>query len=163
MAKFNTENSSTLSRFAKDKRVRTATPERTERSERNFSRPKRSSYNPHFTEDNRLRDEYATERNERPARSSRPARPARPDAKPFGKRTDSKPFGKRTDSSHSASAQTQNRLRSAQRAASRARALTTTLANHLVRARVAIRASHALRSARATLSSTLTSRLARFV
>ena len=95
MAKFNTENSSTLSRFAKDKRVRTATPGRTERSERNFSRPKRSSYNPHFTEDNRLRDEYATERSERPARSSRPARP---DAKPFGKRTDSKPFGKRTDS-----------------------------------------------------------------
>ena len=98
MAKFNTENSSTLSRFAKDKRVRTAAPERTERSERNFSRPKRSSYNPHFTEDNRLRDEYATERSERLARSSRPARPARPDAKPFGKRTDSKPFGKRTDS-----------------------------------------------------------------
>lgn len=110
MAKFNTENSSTLSRFAKDKRVRTAAPkERTERSERNFSRPKRASYNPHFTEDNRLRDEYTpterTERSERTARPARSARPARPDAKPFGKRTEGgfkgksnnnsrKPFGK---------------------------------------------------------------------
>lgn len=110
MAKFNTENSSTLSRFAKDKRVRTAAPkERTERSERNFSRPKRASYNPHFTEDNRLRDEYTpterTERSERTTRPARPARPARPDAKPFGKRTEGgfkgksnnnsrKPFGK---------------------------------------------------------------------
>ena len=110
MAKFNTENSSTLSRFAKDKRVRTAAPkERTERSERNFSRPKRASYNPHFTEDNRLRDEYTpterSERSERTTRPARPARPARPDAKPFGKRTEGgfkgksnnnsrKPFGK---------------------------------------------------------------------
>ena len=123
MAKFNTENSSTLSRFAKDKRVRTAAPkersERTERTERNFSRtdrtfsrPKRASYNPHFTEDNRLRDEYTqserSERGSRPARpSSRTERPARPDAKPFGKRTEGgfkgksqggsnsrKPFGK---------------------------------------------------------------------
>ncbi len=110
MAKFNTENSSTLSRFAKDKRVRTAAlKERTERSERNFSRPKRASYNPHFTEDNRLRDEYTpterTERSERTTRPARPARPARPDAKPFGKRTEGgfkgksnsnsrKPFGK---------------------------------------------------------------------
>ena len=126
MAKFNTENSSTLSRFAKDKRVRTAAPkersERTERTERNFSRtdrtfsrPKRASYNPHFTEDNRLRDEYTqserSERGSRPARPARPSsrteRPARPDAKPFGKRTEGgfkgksqggsnsrKPFGK---------------------------------------------------------------------
>ena len=126
MAKFNTENSSTLSRFAKDKRVRTAAPkersERTERTERNFSRtdrtfsrPKRASYNPHFTEDNRLRDEYSqserSERGSRPARPARPSsrteRPARPDAKPFGKRTEGgfkgksqggsnsrKPFGK---------------------------------------------------------------------
>ena len=83
MAKFNTENTSTLSRFAKDKRVRTAAPkERTERSERNFSRPKRASYNPHFTEDNRLRDEYSTERSER---SARPSRSNRPESKPFGK------------------------------------------------------------------------------
>ena len=112
MAKFNTENSTTLSRFAKDKRVRTAAPkERTERGERNFSRPKRASYNPHFTEDNRLRDEYSQgERSERPARPARPARPTRPgSAKPFGKRTEggfkgkpqgrgtAKPYGKRND------------------------------------------------------------------
>ena len=109
MAKFNTENSTTLSRFAKDKRVRTAAPkERTERGERNFSRPKRASYNPHFTEDNRLRDEYSQgERSERPARPARPARPG--SAKPFGKRTEggfkgkpqgrgtAKPYGKRND------------------------------------------------------------------
>ena len=95
MAKFNTENTSTLSRFAKDKRVRTAAPkERTERSERNFSRPKRASYNPHFTEDNRLRDEYSTERSER---SARPSRSNRPESKPFGKRTDSKPFERRAE------------------------------------------------------------------
>ena len=89
MAKFNTENSSTLSRFAKDKRVRTAAPkERTERSERTFSRTKRASYNPHFTEDNRLKEEYTpSERSARPARSSRP----------FGERTENKPFGKRTE------------------------------------------------------------------
>ena len=109
MAKFNTENSTTLSRFAKDKRVRTAAPkERTERGERNFSRPKRASYNPHFTEDNRLRDEYSqSERSERPARPARPARPG--SAKPFGKRTEggfkskpqgrgtAKPYSKRTE------------------------------------------------------------------
>ena len=110
MAKFNTENSTTLSRFAKDKRVRTAAPkERTERGERNFSRPKRASYNPHFTEDNRLRDEYS-----QGERSERPARPARPgSAKPFGKRTEggfkskpqgrgnAKPYGKRNDEGRS--------------------------------------------------------------
>ena len=94
MAKFNTENSSTLSRFAKDKRVRTAAPkERTERSERTFSRTKRASYNPHFTEDNRLKEEYTpSERSARPARSSRPQ-----SARPFGERTENKPFGKHTE------------------------------------------------------------------
>ena len=113
MAKFNTENSSTLSRFAKDKRVRTAAPkERTERGERSFSRPKRASYNPHFTEDNRLRGEYTpSERGERGERTARPSRPAT--AKPFGKRTEGgfkgkpqgrgtgKPFGKRTEEGRS--------------------------------------------------------------
>ena len=112
MAKFNTENSSTLSRFAKDKRVRTAAPkESSERSERNFSRPKRASYNPHFTEDNRLRDGYTqSERSERPAR---PARPSRPASKPFGKRSEggfkskpqgrsaAKPYGKRSEEGRS--------------------------------------------------------------
>ena len=94
MAKFNTENSSTLSRFAKDKRVRTAAPkERTERSDRTFSRTKRASYTPHFTDDNRLKEEYTpSERSARPARSSRPQ-----SARPFGERTENKPFGKRTE------------------------------------------------------------------
>ena len=107
MAKFNTENTSTLSRFAKDKRVRTAAPkERTERSERNFSRPKRASYNPHFTEDNRLRDEYSTERSER---SARPSRSNRPESKPFGKRTDSKPFERRAEGGYKGKPRTQER------------------------------------------------------
>ena len=95
MAKFNTENSSTLSRFAKDKRVRTSAPqERTERSERNFSRPKRASYNPHFTDDNRLKEVYTpSERSARPSRGSRPQ-----SARPFGERNnENKPFGKRTE------------------------------------------------------------------
>lgn len=96
MGKFNTDNSTTLSRFAKDKRVRTA-PAKSERAERSSFGGKRASYNPHFTEDNRLKEEYTP--------SERPQRPARPsrDAKPFGKRSeggfnkgpkDRKPFGK---------------------------------------------------------------------
>ena len=113
MAKFNTENTSTLSRFAKDKRVRTAAP-------------KRASYNPHFTDDNRLKEQYSrgeqsertpraerTERTERPARSSRPFGSKPQGGKPFGgkpqggksfgsktqgsKTQGSKPFGKRSE------------------------------------------------------------------
>ena len=72
MAKFNTENSSTLSRFAKDKRVRT-------------SEPKRKSYNPHFTDDNRLKEQYSS--NEEPSKrtgfSKRTVKPVR-GSKPFG-------------------------------------------------------------------------------
>ena len=97
MAKFNTENASTLSRFAKDKRVRTAAPkERSERQERTFARPKRASYNPHFTDDNRLKEEYTpSERSSRPSRSTRPQ-----SSRPFGERSsENKPFGKRTEGS----------------------------------------------------------------
>ena len=100
MAKFNTENSSTLSRFAKDKRVRTAAP-------------KRASYNPHFTDDNRLKEQYSrgeqsertprterTERTERPARSSRPFGSKPQGGKPFGgKPQGSKSFGSKTQGS----------------------------------------------------------------
>ena len=55
MKNFNSDSSSALSRFAKDKRLRT---ERTAtRSERPAStrseRPKRASFNPNFTDDNR--------------------------------------------------------------------------------------------------------------
>ncbi len=97
MAKFNTENSATLSRFAKDKRVRTAPKERVERD---HTRTKRASYNPHFTEDNQLKETYTP--------AERKPRTERPERKPFGKRTEggfkgksgsSKPFGKRTDGS----------------------------------------------------------------
>ena len=54
MKNFNSDSSSALSRFAKDKRLRT---ERTPRPERTAStrseRPKRASFNPNFTDDNR--------------------------------------------------------------------------------------------------------------
>ncbi len=54
MKNFNSDSSSALSRFAKDKRLRT---ERTPRTERSVSsrpeRAKRASFNPNFTEDNR--------------------------------------------------------------------------------------------------------------
>ena len=71
----NTDSTANLSRFARDKRQRISSPERVERTPRprrdggneEFTenrRPartttaKRSSYNPHFTADNRLRPEY---------------------------------------------------------------------------------------------------------
>lgn len=94
MAKFNTENSATLLRFAKDKRVRTAAPK--ERTERTFSRSKRASFNPHFTEDNRLKEEYTP--SERTARTARPARPTRPaTSKPYSdKQYSDKPYNKRS-------------------------------------------------------------------
>ena len=63
MKNFNSDSSSALSRFAKDKRLRTERPERTAtRSERPSStrstsarpeRTKRASFNPNFTDDNR--------------------------------------------------------------------------------------------------------------
>lgn len=93
MAKFNTESSATLSRFAKDKRVRTAPKERTEG---HFSRPKRASYNPHFTEDNRLKEGFNSENSERSERSfsSRRATTHTFGSKPFGRKSegDRKPF-----------------------------------------------------------------------
>ena len=57
MKNFNSDSSSALSRFAKDKRLRTERSERTPRTERATSsrpdRTKRASFNPNFTEDNR--------------------------------------------------------------------------------------------------------------
>ena len=82
----NTDSTANVSRFARDKRQRVNTSERVERSprprreadneeQREFrprvaNKEKRSSYNPHFTSDNRLRPEYEerkprTERTER--------------------------------------------------------------------------------------------------
>ena len=92
----NTDSTTNVSRFARDKRQRVNTPERVERSprprreadneeQREFrprvaNKEKRSSYNPHFTSDNRLRPEYEerkprAERGERLERSfNRPER-----------------------------------------------------------------------------------------
>ena len=76
----NTDSTANVSRFARDKRQRINSSERVERSPRQRRegdnegqreyRPrvakteKRSSYNPHFTSDNRLRPEYETTRRE---------------------------------------------------------------------------------------------------
>lgn len=96
-------NTATLSRFAKDKRLRTERPERTERRERtertpkpygSSERPKRHSYNPNFGDDNRLKGEsrgFAPRHNDDEApRGNKPFKGA---SKPFGK-SDRKPFGK---------------------------------------------------------------------
>ena len=108
MAKFNTENSSTLSRFAKDKRVRTA-------------EPKRKSYNPHFTDDNRLKEPYSSRNSEEPTtrtgfskRTVKPVRGSKPTTsrgfnsdsqesrgfgkgKSFGSKPQGKSFGSRSE------------------------------------------------------------------
>ena len=86
----NTDSTANVSRFARDKRQRVNTAERVERSPRprreadseggrEFRTPaakteKRTSFNPHFTADNRLRPEYEqrlrrNDDGERPARS----------------------------------------------------------------------------------------------
>ena len=84
----NTDSTANVSRFARDKRQRINSSERVERSPRQRRegdnegqreyRPrvakteKRSSFNPHFTSDNRLRPEYeATRREERGERTER--------------------------------------------------------------------------------------------
>ena len=115
----NTDSTANLSRFARDKRQRTTTTERVERSPRprreadndgfkerrtkSSTEGHRASYNPHFTSDNRLRPEYEqrdsrprreerterVERNERPARPSRDSRPAR-DTRPSRDSRDSR-------------------------------------------------------------------------
>ena len=70
----NTDSTANLSRFARDKRQRVSSTERVERNPRprreadneghnnhratSTSQPRRSSFNPHFTADNRLRPEY---------------------------------------------------------------------------------------------------------
>ncbi len=77
----NTDSTANLSRFARDKRQRVSSTERVERNPRprreadnegyNDFRPKtttpsrRSSFNPHFTADNRLRPEYERANNRR--------------------------------------------------------------------------------------------------
>ena len=122
----NTDSTTNVSRFARDKRQRVNTPERVERSprprreadneeQREFrprvaNKEKRSSYNPHFTSDNRLRPEYEErkpraergerlersfnrpERGERTERSfNRPERPQRNER--FGRDDERRPKG----------------------------------------------------------------------
>ena len=94
MKNYNTDSTSNLSRFARDKRQRVSSTERVERSPRprregdnedkrefrpkTSSANKRSSYNPHFTSDNRLRPEYE----QRGRTEERPSRQG------FGERTE---------------------------------------------------------------------------
>ena len=92
MKTIKTDSTSNVSRFARDKRQRVNTSERVERSprprreadseeQREFrprvaNKEKRSSYNPHFTADNRLRPEYE-ERKPRAERAERGERTER--------------------------------------------------------------------------------------
>ena len=85
----NTDSTANISRFARDKRQRVSSTERVERTprprreadsegSREFRTPaakteKRTSYNPHFTADNRLRPEYE----QRPRRNEDGERPSR--------------------------------------------------------------------------------------
>ena len=85
----NTDSTANVSRFARDKRQRVSSTERVERTprprreadsegSREFRTPaakteKRTSYNPHFTADNRLRPEYE----QRPRRNEDGERPSR--------------------------------------------------------------------------------------
>ena len=89
MKNFNSDSSSALSRFAKDKRLRT---ERTPRPERATSsrpeRTKRASFNPNFTEDNRPK--RGVEGGERGERKQFGAKPA--SRKPFGAARPERPF-----------------------------------------------------------------------
>ena len=84
MKNFNSDSSSALSRFAKDKRLRTERTERVERTPRTASarpeRTKRTSFNPNFTEDNRPK--RGVEGGERTERKQFGAKPAA--RKPFG-------------------------------------------------------------------------------
>ena len=91
MKNFNSDSSSALSRFAKDKRLRTERPAKTReerpasarptsaRSERTFSarpeRTKRASFNPNFTDDNRPK--RGVESGERKSFGSKPSRSTR--------------------------------------------------------------------------------------
>ena len=92
MKNFNTDSAANLSRFARDKRQRISSTERVERSprprreadsegQREFrprtAQPAKRSFNPHFTDDNRLRPEYSRGE-ERPRReATRDERPRR--------------------------------------------------------------------------------------
>ena len=113
MKDYRTDSTDNLSRFARDKRQRISSTERVEQSprprreadsegEREF-RPrtantaKRSSYNPHFTADNRLRPEYERPRREEGASDFE--RPRRNDSRGEGRTQRNNDFGGRTQRS----------------------------------------------------------------
>lgn len=93
MKNFNSDSSSVLSRFAKDKRLRTERTTKTrEGGERTYSarptatrteRPKRASFNPNFTDDNRPKRGGVKTRDER--RETREGFNARGNSLPKGK------------------------------------------------------------------------------
>ena len=97
MKDFNSDSSNAVSRFAKDKRLRTARTERVERGERKSERPagadrqKRSSYNPNFTSDNRLKEGFRSERGEEKPRRTSGSKPYRNEGE--GKSFGAKKFG----------------------------------------------------------------------
>ncbi len=127
MKNSNTDSTANLSRFARDKRQRVSSAERVERSprprreadnegQRDFSprahsANKRSSFNPHFTEDNRLRSEYERPRRreeqreehvERGNRTERGGRTERGNRSEYGSRTERgnrSEFGNRSERS----------------------------------------------------------------
>ena len=107
MKNSNTDSTANLSRFARDKRQRVSSTERVERSprprreadnegQREFSprahsANKRASFNPHFTDDNRLRSEYERPRRREEQREERVERGNRTER---GGRTE---YGSRTE------------------------------------------------------------------
>ena len=109
MKDYRTDSTDNLSRFARDKRQRISSTERVEQSPRprreadsegarefrprTANTTKRSSYNPHFTADNRLRPEY--ERPRREEGSSDFERPRRNDSRGEGRPQRSTDFGGR--------------------------------------------------------------------
>ena len=73
MKDFNSDSSAAVSRFAKDKRLRTTRTERVERSDNRSNgeaNSRRSSFNPHFTNDNRLKEGFRSSKEERPRRGA---------------------------------------------------------------------------------------------
>ena len=123
MKDYRTDSTDNLSRFARDKRQRISSSERVEQSPRprreadsegarefrprTANTAKRSSYNPHFTADNRLRPEY--ERPRREEGSSDFERPRRNDSRGEGRPQRSNDFGGRPQRSEGRSQRSEGR------------------------------------------------------
>ena len=114
MKDYRTDSTDNLSRFARDKRQRISSTERVEQSPRprreadsegarefrprTANTTKRSSYNPHFTADNRLRPEYERPRREEGASDFE--RPRRNDSRGEGRPQRNNDFGGRPQRSN---------------------------------------------------------------